>query len=124
MAQIKLIIANLFLSMILFSRIIRSIEGRYLKFENANDPSTPYVHTVALTKRETEKMKQYNGNMQVYATEKALIDNVATLATPLAPTPPSPVQIVSQPPPPGHADGFTPSGPGHSPGIGHSLKGN
>ncbi|MCD9641497.1 hypothetical protein HAX54_027709 [Datura stramonium] len=104
MAQlIKLILSILFLA-IIFSHIIQSIEGRNLKLENTNDPSRPYhVNTVK------------------YAIEKALItENVATLAAP------SPVQTVSQPPPPspGHPDGFKPSGPGHSPGIGHSLKGN
>ncbi|CAN4079642.1 unnamed protein product [Withania somnifera] len=105
MAQlIKLILANLFLAMI-FSHIIQPIEGRHLMFENTNDPSRPYVHTVK------------------YATEKVLIHNYVATATPTPPI--SPVQTVPQPPPPpGHPDGFGPSGPGHSPGIGHSLTGN
>ncbi|KAM3252786.1 hypothetical protein P3L10_006856 [Capsicum annuum] len=110
MAQlfILILIANLFLAMI-FTHIIHSIEARHLKFEDTNDnPSRHYVHTVE------------------YATEKAQIhNNVATFATPVAPTPPSPFQTVPQPPPPGHPDGFASSGgPGHSPGIGHSLKRN
>ncbi|KAK4712227.1 hypothetical protein R3W88_006740 [Solanum pinnatisectum] len=107
MAQlIKLILVNLFLAMI-FSHIIQSIEGRHLKLENTNDPSRPYVQTL---KYETF--------------EKVLVSHnyVATIATPTPPI--SPVQTVSQPPPPGHPDGFGTSGPGHSPGIGHSLKGN
>lgn len=96
MAQlIKLILANLFLAMV-FSQ---SIAGRHLKLKNTDD------HTFQ------------------YATKKALISHnyVATLATPTPPI--SPVQTVPPPPPPppGHPDGF---GPGHSPGIGHSLKGN
>ncbi|CAN4082876.1 unnamed protein product [Withania somnifera] len=106
MAQlIKLILANLFLAMI-FSHVIQPIEGRHLKFENKNDPSRLYVHTVK------------------YAAEKAQNHNyMATIATQTPPI--SPVQTVPQPPPPpGHPDGFGPSGPGHSPGIGHSLKGN
>ncbi|KAG5623978.1 hypothetical protein H5410_009196 [Solanum commersonii] len=107
MAQlIKLILVNLLLAMI-FSHISQSIEGRHLKLEKTNDPSRPYVHTVK------------------YATfEKVLISHnyVASIATPTPPI--SPVQTVPQPPSPGHPDGFGTSEPGHSPGIGHSLKGN
>ncbi|TMW82020.1 hypothetical protein EJD97_007032 [Solanum chilense] len=100
MAQlIKLILVNLFVAMI-FSHIIQSIEGRHLKLENTNNPSRPYVQTVKSA-----------------TVEKVLISHnyVATIATPTPPT--SLVQTVSPPPPPGHPDG-------HSPGIGHSLKGN
>nr|XP_009803479.1 PREDICTED: uncharacterized protein LOC104248848 [Nicotiana sylvestris] len=120
MAQKKVMFACLFFS-VFFSHIIQSIEGRHMRFEHINNISKPHSHTMA-SKRETGRVKNYCENSNVYATKKETFDNEPELGTPMASTPPSPEPLVSRPSTPGQVDGFRRSGPGHSPGIGHSIQ--
>lgn len=62
--------------------------------------------------------------MEVDNTRNAVVDKIeSTSGEPTLPSPNAPPSLSHSPPPsPGHADDFRPTAPGHSPGIGHSIR--
>ncbi|KAI3452040.1 hypothetical protein Pfo_008705 [Paulownia fortunei] len=110
MAQTKLIIAFFFLAIILAQKI-QSTEGRNLKFKNRNAFQT----RAKISRQDSVKFTKHRKNLPTDCSSMTVCGNKAAF------TPPSPAATESQPPPPGHADDFRPTTPGHSPGIGHSL---
>ncbi|TMX01077.1 hypothetical protein EJD97_025238 [Solanum chilense] len=110
MAQTKVvtILTYLLFFSILFSHIIQSIEGRFMKFKHISGPSS---HTM-VSKMQDWRVKDRDENPNVvYATKKGTFDDE-----------PAPMAPPSSVPPPGSVDGFSPYGRGHSPGIGHSIQ--
>ncbi|KAK4416213.1 hypothetical protein Salat_2446800 [Sesamum alatum] len=107
MAQTKMIIAFFFLA-ILLAHKIQSTDGRNLKYKIKNEFQTHRNISVQDSSRNLAKES------------KDLPRDCSTMTTcgnEAAFTPPTAVPA----PPPGHADDFRPTTPGHSPGIGHSL---
>ena len=113
MAQKIFISAFLFLVLI-FSQETQRIEGRRLLVGKNNEFENLQTQNKIYEIKETVK---HGGKL--HGDDSA--DEAITKESP--PTPPAALGVSQLPPPPRHdIDDFRPTAPGHSPGVGHSIK--
>jgi hypothetical protein len=113
MAQKIFISAFLFLVLI-FSQETQRIEGRRLLVGKNNEFENLQTQNKIYEIKETVK---HGGKL--HGDDSA--NEAITKESP--PTPPAALSVSQPPPPPRHdVDDFRPTAPGHSPGVGHSIK--
>ncbi|XP_052205146.1 precursor of CEP6-like [Diospyros lotus] len=118
MAELKLVFACVLLALFLFQRI-QSSEGRNLGRTDSPKLST---FSSAIVKRGMQKIADQKSNLHGESTKELAYMKESVPAAPMSAVAPSQVSEESRPPPPAHVDNFRPTNPGHSPGIGHSVK--
>ncbi|XP_042493889.1 precursor of CEP3-like [Macadamia integrifolia] len=121
MANVKFIFAFVLLLAFAFSHAVNSVEGRHLKIGmtkvSNKKPITPTEKIETSSTKVGENISSLRGVSKEFKPAAALVHMEATEdANPAVPLINSP----SPPPPPGQTEGFRPTAPGHSPGIGHS----
>ncbi|GAV90337.1 hypothetical protein CFOL_v3_33746 [Cephalotus follicularis] len=114
MAHCKLVSACLFFILMIFFQEIHSIEGRHLRLDGQNEIPKIKTYKNYLEKEPEKISSEQNDNFHG--------DGNTVRATSLGISAPSVVIAGAQPPPPDHVEDFRPTTPGHSPGVGHSLK--
>ncbi|GFY86504.1 hypothetical protein Acr_05g0001430 [Actinidia rufa] len=120
MAQIKLLVASVFLTLSLF-HCIHSSEGINLNVLRKNELPKLTFRNIIFTKKAKEIAEQ-NSNLHVESKNKPSYVKESVPVAPMQPTPPSQSADGTRPPPPAHVDDFRPTAPGHSPGVGHSIQ--
>ncbi|XP_043717579.1 precursor of CEP5-like [Telopea speciosissima] len=130
MSKVKFIFASVLLLVFVFSHAVNSVEGRRLLTTPNREKSSHETASRKVGGENTMIMNTLRGDLASKTMAQLVSNKFGSAATPVHIVDINeavvdlavPLHDDSPPPPPGHTEGFRPTAPGHSPGIGHSVQ--